>query len=178
MRKAEDILQVFLDRIGRSDGMPYVKLFRSWRSVAGERIAAHADPVDIRGTALVVEVDHPGWSQMVLLSRERILRELERRFPELTITGLHVRVAGDRATHGPTPKAGASNAGSKGTSNAGLESTAATESEHEPPPPSGDETEALGRIDDDELRDSLARLRESLDGDAHDGADEDPDQED
>jgi hypothetical protein len=159
LRKAEDILQLFLDRIGRSDGMPYVKLFRSWQSIAGDRIAAHAEPVDIRGTALVVEVDHPGWSQMVLLSRERILRELGRRFPELTITGLHVRVAGERTVNSP----GDSGSGLTANAESANGDSRRSDRAYDPPPPSADESESLGRIDDEDLRDSLKRLRESLD---------------
>jgi hypothetical protein len=143
--------------------------------------------VDIRGTALVVEVDHPGWSQMVILSRERILTELERRFPELTITGLHVRVAGDRATHGlasarsaqntnarPGPGKNASAGGpasagtAPGNAAAALGPAKPGARQSAPLPPSEDEAEALGRIDDDDLRDSLERLRESLDEDASD----------
>lgn len=152
MRKAEDILQVFLDRIGRSDGKPYVGLFRNWHAIAGERIAAHTEPVDVRGTALVVEADHPGWVQMVLFSRERILRELKRRYPELTITGLHVRVSGAK----PAPGAPARTTTARPT--AGSVPPA-------PPTPSRDEAEALEQIEDDDLRNSLERLRESLDPD-------------
>ena len=94
MRKADDLIQRFLDSIGQTEeGSLYVGLFRSWQPIVGERIAAHAQPVDVRGHSLVVEADHPGWVQMVMMQRSRIIGELSRRFPQLEITGLTVRVA-------------------------------------------------------------------------------------
>jgi hypothetical protein len=154
VRKVDDLLQLFLDRIGQSEGAPYVGLFRGWRQIVGDRIADHAEPVDIRGTALVVEADHPGWVQMVLMSQARILRQLNRRYPELTITGLHIRVSDDRAA-----AAGAAAAG-KAANPIDLPDTPPKAIE-----PSADETQALDRIDDTDLRGSLERLRQSLDGD-------------
>lgn len=147
VRKIDDLLQQFLDRIGQSDGAPYVGLFRGWRQIVGDRIADHAEPVDIRGTALIVEADHPGWAQMVLMSQARILRQLKRRYPELGITGMHIRVAGDRAA--AQVKTGSVSAQS-------LEPQAPTT------PPSTDDAEALDRIDDSDLRDGLERLRQAL----------------
>ncbi|MBU8913000.1 MAG: DUF721 domain-containing protein [Spirochaetales bacterium] len=155
MRKVDDLLQQFLDRIGQSDGAPYVGLFRGWREIVGDRIADHAEPVDIRGSALIVEADHPGWVQMLMMSQARILRQLKRRYPQLAITGMHIRVAGDRAAAG-------ADAGS--VSEQPVAAPAAP-----PTPPSADETQALERIDDSDLRDGLERLRRSLGGDEGSG---------
>ncbi len=155
MRKVDDLLQQFLDRIGQSDGAPYVGLFRGWREIVGDRIADHTEPVDIRGSALIVEADHPGWVQMVMMSQARILRQLKRRYPQLGITGMHIRVAGDRAAAG----AGAG----------GGQEEASAAPVVPPAPPSADETEALERIDDSDLRDGLERLRQSLGEDEEGG---------
>ena len=157
MRKVDDLLQQFLDRIGQSDGAPYVGLFRGWREIVGDRIADHTEPVDIRGSALIVEADHPGWVQMVMMSQARILRQLKRRYPQLGITGMHIRVAGDRAAAGA------------GTGAGGSQEEASAAPVVPPPPPSADETEALERIDDSDLRDGLERLRQSLGEDGEGG---------
>ena len=160
MRKADDLIQRFLDSIGQSEGAVYVGLFRSWESIVGERISAHAQPVDLRGHNLVIQADHPGWVQMVMMSRNKIIRELNKRFPELRITGLSVRVT-DRPGGG---SAGAVKppAASRRTSRAAGPSDTDEPSEP-PPPPTRDENEALKRIEDEELRDTLARLRNDLD---------------
>lgn len=169
MRKADDLIQRFLDSIGQSEGAVYVGLFRSWQSIVGERIAAHAQPVDLRGHSLVVEADHPGWVQMVMMNRNRIITELNRRFPELTITGLAVRVV-DRpgaprpGRDRPDSDGSASEAGDPGVSRQANASSSSADdpSTSVPTPPSRDDTEALDRIADDELRDALARLRNDL----------------
>lgn len=172
MRKADDLIQRFLDSIGQTEeGSLYVGLFRSWQPIVGERIAAHAQPVDVRGHSLVVEADHPGWVQMVMMQRSRIIGELSRRFPQLEITGLTVRVADrpGRSHAGGTghDRGSDDDPGARGDHAAvGRPAPAADSSppdEPPPTPPSRDEAEALERIDDDDLRDTLARLREDLD---------------
>ena len=147
MRKADDLVQRFLDSIGQSDGSAYVGLFGSWKPIVGERVAAHSQPVDLRGHTLIVEADHPGWVQMVMMRRDRIISELTRRFPELGITGLAVRVAdrpGQTASDREQPE------------------SAPPRAPAAPPPPSRDESEALKRIEDEDLRETLKRLRNDL----------------
>ena len=158
MRKAEDLIQRFLDTIGQSEGSAYVGLFRSWQPIVGEQIAAHSQPVDVKGHTLVIEADHPGWVQMVMMKRGRIIDELTRRFPQLAITGLAVRVV---------ERLGAARPGTDRPPSAStppLDASAADSPVPKPPhPPSRDEKEALERIEDDELRETLARLRTDLD---------------
>ena len=148
-RRAAELLQAFLDRIGDTEGPAYVGLFQSWREIAGNRIADHTEPVDVRGTALVVEADHPGWVQMVMMSRRQIIERLATRFPELKINGLHVRLATERT-------------GEEGRRSATSEGLDTNEPSPVQRPVSKDETEALANIADSELRDVLSKLRESL----------------
>ena len=151
MRKADELIQRFLDSIGQKDGAVYVQLFQAWREVAGDRLADHANPIDIRGTSLVVETDHPGWSQMVIMQRHRILSQLNRRFPQLNLTGVTVHLHSDAATQ----------TASKGQ--AADESPETPPKEPPPRPPSRDEKESLERIDDPDLKEMLERLRGNLD---------------
>jgi hypothetical protein len=147
LRKAEDLVQRFLDSIGHSDGSTYVSLFGSWTPIVGERLSAHSQPVDLRGHTLIVEADHPGWVQMVMMRRGRIIGELSRRFPELGITGLAVRVA-DRPGREPADREHPEHVPPRSTA--------------PPPPPSRDDAEALERISDNDLREALERLRNDL----------------
>ena len=147
MRKADDLIQRFLDSIGQSDGSTYVSLFGSWTPIVGERISAHSQPVDLRGHTLIVEADHPGWVQMVMMKRDRIIGELKHRFPELGITGLAVRVAERPGRNAKDP---------------GQPDDVPPRPPEPPSPPSRDEEEALERISDDDLRDALERLRNDL----------------
>lgn len=147
MRKADDLLGQFLDAIAQPEGAAYVGLFRGWRRIVGDRIADHAEPVDLRGSALIVEADHPGWVQMIMISQARILRQVQKQFPELSINALHIRVAGDRAS----------------AARGGTEDPRSPEPGKPPAPPSKSEAEALEHIEDDDLRVTLEQLRGALD---------------
>jgi hypothetical protein len=50
---------------------------------------------------LIVEAEHQGWMQLLQLDQDRILAEIQRRFPELEIRGIGFRLAKD----GPEPEA-------------------------------------------------------------------------
>jgi len=147
LRRADELIEKFLDSIGSSDGSVYVDLFKSWRKVAGDRIADHARPIDIKGSSLVVETDHPGWSQMVIMNRSRILTQLSRQFPDLKLTGIIVHLAGDLR---------------KTAQQATAEPREKTPPPPPPRPPSASEKEALEKIEDTELRGVLDRLRDEI----------------
>ena len=143
MRSADELIRRYLDSIGAIDGPDYVGLFTTWADIVGQRIADHAQPVDIRGETVVIEADHPGWIQMVLMEKERIVRELRRRFPDLAITGISVRTAYHEQSGGS--------------------STTTTAPAPAPTPAvSKDEKDALSRIEDPEMRKVLERLREEI----------------
>jgi len=163
VRRADDLVQRFLDSVGQSEGSAYVGLFRSWQAIVGERIAAHAQPVDVKGHSLVVEADHPGWVQMVMMRRRRIIGELERRFPQLGITGLAVRVVDRPGASRPGRARPDGSIRSARSDDASRRDVDPSDTPAVPEPPSRDETEALDRIEDDDLRDALARLRVDLD---------------
>jgi hypothetical protein len=151
LRKANELIERFLDSIGQEDGAVYVQLFQAWREIAGERLADHANPIDIRGTSLVVETDHPGWSQMIIMQRKRILFQLNRRFPQLHLSGVTVHLHSDIAEKTASP----------GVTEATPETIPGETTP--PPPPSRDEKESLERIEDPELKEMLKRLRGNLD---------------
>jgi predicted nucleic acid-binding Zn ribbon protein len=48
-------------------------VFGQWDSVAGPQVAAHARPLRLDGTTLVVAVDHPAWGTRVRIEAARIL---------------------------------------------------------------------------------------------------------
>jgi hypothetical protein len=146
LRRADELIEKFLDSIGGANGSVYVDLFKSWRKVAGDRIADHARPIDIKGSSLVVETDHPGWSQMVIMNRSRILTQLSRQFPDLNLTGIIVHLASDLR---------------KNTQQAPAELREKTPPPP-PRPPSASEKEALEKIEDSELRGVLDRLRDEI----------------
>ena len=100
MEKAGDVLRSLLGASDLERGERIGGLFRGWESVAGEPLAAHSRVVEIERGCVVVEVDHPGWFQTFRFSEKRILEELGRRYPDLGIRGIKVRVVPRRARQG------------------------------------------------------------------------------
>jgi hypothetical protein len=92
MKKASDILAKLLDANTRGKAQSYASVFRDWRDVAGLSLADHSRVYEIRHDNLFVEVDHNGWMQMLLLRKARILGNLQRKFPELEIRDIKIRV--------------------------------------------------------------------------------------
>jgi len=95
MDKAGDLLNSFLSFYHLDKGEVYVSFFSRWRELVGDDIASHARTVDIKKGALVVEVDHPGWMQLRQLKQAEILKTIERRYPELRIRYIHMRLVKD-----------------------------------------------------------------------------------
>ncbi|MCL1818420.1 MAG: DUF721 domain-containing protein [Spirochaetaceae bacterium] len=85
MDKAADILKEFFSLYNLEGGEKYASLFSSWRKIAGEDIAGHSRVADLRKGALIVEVDHPGWMQMLRIQHDEILGKLSAKYPSLGI---------------------------------------------------------------------------------------------
>ena len=94
-RKASEVVTALFNGID-VEGMEKANaFFRSWRSLVGENIAAHSRIVDVDRGAVIVEVDHPGWSQQIQFRKSGILSSLSRGFPELGIKTLVLRVVAE-----------------------------------------------------------------------------------
>lgn len=98
MKPAREIISAIFDEQIAQRAESYSGLFSGWKSVAGENIAAHSKVIDVKHGALLVEVDHAGWIQMIRLRESHILGELRKRYSALDIRQLKIRVAAEPAT--------------------------------------------------------------------------------
>lgn len=176
MDKAEDILRRLFGRYADQDQEGLIGFFAQWQKLVGTDLAAHAEPVDIKNGALYVEVDHPAWLQRLHAKQADILKAVQDRFPNLQIRQICFRKAQDNPvgapatepnTQGPRSKDGAPNAADAngaGANGAGAKEAGSAGEKQKPPEtkPSGDSAEALQRLPDSKLKDSLARLRDHL----------------
>jgi hypothetical protein len=89
------LLSAFFDEEKLRHGSRYAQFFESWRSVVGERLAAHSRVVDLDKGILIVEAEHPGWIQLLQLRQTKALEALSKRFPDLTFRGIAFRLAGE-----------------------------------------------------------------------------------
>jgi hypothetical protein len=155
MDKAGDLLKEFFAFYNIEGGKEYVALFSSWRKMAGDDIAAHSRIFNLQKGALIVEVDHPGWAQLLRMKQADILQRLSAAYPDLGIRMIHIRLApGGRFS--PPQKEDTSAAPSADSIQPDTEKPAPREK-----PPERD-SEGLENIRDAELKDVLLRLKESL----------------
>ena len=59
----------------------------------GTDIAAHSRVVDVKQGVVIVEVDHPGWLQVLQMKKAKILTEMKKRYPALGIENMRIFVA-------------------------------------------------------------------------------------
>ncbi|MDR0723491.1 MAG: DUF721 domain-containing protein [Treponema sp.] len=95
MKKAGELLSFFFDEKTLDRAQEYSELFASWASVVkAHRIPAAADHsriVELERHVLLIEVDHPGWIQLLQTKQRELLRALQSRFPD--ITGISFRLS-------------------------------------------------------------------------------------
>jgi hypothetical protein len=105
MRKAADVLSKLLEANTRRPGQsrPYSSVFGGWRDLVGLSLAEHSRVYEVRHGSLFVEVDHNGWMQLLLLRKARIMERLRRRYPELEIRDLRIRVNSSMPGDRPEP---------------------------------------------------------------------------
>jgi predicted nucleic acid-binding Zn ribbon protein len=98
MKKVVDLLREYLREKGWLEGNPYEPLFTRWQEIAGAAMAAHARLVDVRIGILIVEVDHPGWLQMLRLRQDALLEAARKAVPLASVAGIRVRLGGQGIT--------------------------------------------------------------------------------
>ncbi len=71
------------------------EFFKSWRSIAGERLASHSRVAEVENGIVIVEADHPSWIQLLQMRQEEMLAAIERGWPELSVRGIAFRLRRD-----------------------------------------------------------------------------------
>lgn len=97
MKKAGDILHSILRAQDAETARNWSSFFRGWETVAGEDLAAHSVVQDVKNGAVYVEVDHPGWLQMLQLKKSKILKDVKAKYPELGIVDIRCFVTSGQA---------------------------------------------------------------------------------
>ena len=92
MKKAAEILARILDEKSRKLGKNYSSVFGTWSEIVGESLAEHSRIYEIANRNIFVEVDHPGWMQLLFIKKPQILRVVKRRYPAMDIKDIKVKV--------------------------------------------------------------------------------------
>ena len=93
VKKLSELIMSYLDKVGLFEQSKVLEVYSSWASIVGEKQAAHSKLIDIKHQTAVIEVDHPGWSQQILLNKKYILRNFQKSYPQLKVKNISVIVS-------------------------------------------------------------------------------------
>ena len=108
MKRVGDVLSVIFDERLMHKAKVYSSVFSCWEDLMEKNgIASAADHSWIKNVdrGLVwIEVDHPGWKQILQTKESKLLSDFRYRFPEMEISGLSIILCqpGARAKDGET----------------------------------------------------------------------------
>jgi len=92
MQTIGEVLSNLFDERFTEEAQGYSKLYESWIDITKKNgIAAaidHSKIKDLNKGVLSIEVDHPGWKQILQTKQSKLLYDFSYRFPKLKITGL------------------------------------------------------------------------------------------
>jgi len=92
MPSAGEILSEMFDERFMKKAQGYSQMYESWKDITEKnRIPAAADYSRIKELEkgiLHIEVDHPGWKQILQTKQSKLLHDFRVRFPDLGISGL------------------------------------------------------------------------------------------
>ena len=93
VKKLSELIMNYLDKVGLFEQSKVLEVYSSWASIVGEKQAAHSKLIDIKHQTAIIEVDHPGWSQQILLNKKHILRNFQKKYPQLGVKNISVVVS-------------------------------------------------------------------------------------
>lgn len=85
MKKAGDILNIYFDEIQKKEGEEYSNFQNLWEKIAGEKIGLNSKIYDVEDGKLIIEIDHPGLKQLIMLKEKAIIRTIQKDFPQLNV---------------------------------------------------------------------------------------------
>ncbi|MCL2196788.1 MAG: DUF721 domain-containing protein [Treponema sp.] len=92
MKSVGEILSDLYDERFIQKAQSYSKMYESWKDITEKNgIAAAVDYSrikDLEKGILYIEMDHPGWKQILQTKQSKLLHDFRVRFPDLEITGL------------------------------------------------------------------------------------------
>jgi len=105
MKTAGDILSALFDEQFIKKAKTYSKFFDSWKDITDKNgLAAAADHSRIKDLdrgILLIEIDHPGWKQILQTKQTKFLNDFRIRFPELNISGISLMLGSGKSQTAP-----------------------------------------------------------------------------
>ena len=110
MRKAGDLISLFFDDIDgklMKKAKGYYSLSSSWAKITEANgigmAAVHSRVRELDRNVLLVETDHSGWIQIFQTRQHKLLEDIRRRFPDLSINAISFRLSPGPLEGGSAP---------------------------------------------------------------------------
>ncbi len=91
-KKASEFLKILVDNMVNEKILKADSLLKTWKNIVGDKISSHSKLVDISSGNLIVETDHPGWSQQILFKKKKIIEAVNNLFPEAKVRNIFIKV--------------------------------------------------------------------------------------
>ena len=92
MKTAGTILSTFFHNDFVKKAHRYSELFDSWEDITAKNgiaaAATHSRVKELQKGILLIEMDHPGWKQLIQTKQTKILNDFRNRFPEMKISSM------------------------------------------------------------------------------------------
>ncbi|MCL2230807.1 MAG: DUF721 domain-containing protein [Treponema sp.] len=92
MKTAGSILSTIFDERFMKKAQGYSKFFDSWKDITEKNglpaAADHSRIKDLDKGIVYIEMDHPGWKQILQTKQSKFLNDFKIRFPQLEISGI------------------------------------------------------------------------------------------
>ena len=110
MKTVSEILSALFDEQFIEKAKGYSKFFDSWEDITEKNgiaaAAAHSRIKEFKNGIVHIEMDHPGWKQILQTKQSKLLYDFQYRFPEMDISGISLMLGNISK-----PRAGNSQAG-------------------------------------------------------------------
>jgi len=97
MKTAGEILSALFDKQFVEKAQGYSNLFDSWVDITEKNgigsAAAHSRIKDLDRGVLLIEMDHPGWKQILQTKQSKLLNDFRYRFPKMDITAISLMLS-------------------------------------------------------------------------------------
>jgi hypothetical protein len=99
VEKAGDILKNIFNNIfehsEHKEGEEYHTFFDNWEKTMGSKLSQHSKPVEVKDHFLLIEVDHPGWLQIIQINERSIVKKIRAMHPQLSINYIKIKLVAD-----------------------------------------------------------------------------------
>lgn len=93
VKKLSDLIIEYSDKLRLFKQINVPDIYSSWAAIVGEKQASHSRLIDIKHQIAIIETDHSGWSQQILLNKRYIIRNFQKKYPQLEVKNISVIVS-------------------------------------------------------------------------------------